>query len=73
MAGSILIQTDRGEGCQIERKESGVCGKVQMKLGAVSRHFEGHGLIATCAYGIVDARMHVEKSSLRSTIQWSHL
>jgi hypothetical protein len=41
VAGSILIQTDRGEGCQIEMKESCVCGGVQMKLGAASRHLVG--------------------------------
>lgn len=38
VAGSILIQTDHGKGCQIEMKERCVRGRVQMKLGAVSRH-----------------------------------
>ena len=48
VAGSILIQTDHGEGCQIEMKESCVCGRVQMKLGAVSRHLvRGMGWVAT--------------------------
>jgi hypothetical protein len=47
VAGSILIQADRGEGCRIEMTESCVCGgRVQIKLGAVSRHLvRGHGLV----------------------------
>ena len=47
VAGSIWIQTDGGEGCQIEMKESGVYrGKVQMKLGAASRYLvEDQGLL----------------------------
>ena len=39
--GSNLIRTDRVEGCQIEVKESCVCGRVQMELGAASRHLVG--------------------------------
>jgi len=41
VAGSILLQTDRGKGCQIEMKESCVRRNCQMKLEAASWHFVG--------------------------------
>ena len=42
VAGSILIQTDRGEGGQFEMKKGCASGgNGQMKLRAASRHFVG--------------------------------